>query len=405
MSTTTRLYAAGGLRSFVIGLTGVLFGLYLARLGAGAGTVGLLVGLGLAGTALGTLFVAFLGERFGRRRALLLATGLGGLGLAGLALIRTPAWLGLVAFAGMINGMGRDRGPAQTLEQSLLADVVADSGRVTAFTRYTLSQDILGALGALAAGLPDWLHRALVLPLVDADRVVFALAAAIALLPLALYSRLSAPTHDRGTPLRSEGGAAPLTAESRRRVAGLASLFALDSLGGGFLAGAILAYWFFQRFGLSSAAIGVVFFLGRGLNAGSYLVATWLTHRIGHVRTMVFTHLPSSGLLMLLPLAATPTAAIALFLARESLVQMDVPARQSYVAAVTRPGERTFALGVTSVVRNVGWSLGPPLAGSAMNAFGLAAPLWIGASLKVVYDLALFGSFRHVRPPEEGEGA
>jgi predicted MFS family arabinose efflux permease len=157
-------------------------------------------------------------------------------------------------------------------------------------------------------------------------------------------------------------------------------LFALDSLGGGLLAGSIVTYWFFRRFGLSGDVLGPVFFVARGLNAWSYLGAELLARRVGLLRG---------------PLA------IALFLAREALVQMDVPARQSYLAAVTEPGERTFALGITGLVRNVGWACGPPLAGWAMSAFGLGAPLVLGAGLKVVYDLALYASYRHVRPAEE----
>lgn len=399
MTTTLRLYAAGGLRSFVIGLTGVLFGLYLAEQGVGAATVGVLVGAGLAGTAIGTLLVTVWGDRLGRRPALLLATASGGLGVAGLALAQSPEWLGLIAFAGMVNGMGRDRGPGQTLEQSALADLVADTGRVAAFTRYTLAQDILGALGALAAAVPDWLHRAWALPLLEADRWVFAAAGGIALLPLGLYAGLPAAPAPRA--MVSWRAGIPANPASRRRIAGLAALIALDSLGGGLIPGAILAYWFFQRFGVSGATLGVVFFLGRALNAASYVVAIWLTHRIGHIRAMVYTHLPSSALLILLPLAPSAAVAVAVYLARESLVQMDVPTRQSYIAAVTQPGERTFALGVTSLVRNVGWSVGPPLSGSAIAGLGLAAPLWLGAGLKIIYDLALFGSFRQVRPPEE----
>ncbi|OGU07154.1 MAG: hypothetical protein A2W29_07980 [Gemmatimonadetes bacterium RBG_16_66_8] len=144
-----------------------------------------------------------------------------------------------------------------------------------------------------------------------------------------------------------------------------------------------------------------MFFAARALNALSYPAAEFLARRIGLVRTMVFTHLPSSAVLLALPFVPTPGAAVAVFLVREALVQMDVPTRQSYVAALTSPGERTFALGVTGLVRNVGWAAGPAAAGASMRALGLGAPLVIGAVLKIVYDLALFGSHRTVRPPEE----
>lgn len=187
-----------------------------------------------------------------------------------------------------------------------------------------------------------------------------------------------------------------MSGETRRRVAGLTGLFTLDSLGGGFLAGSILTYWFFRRFGLTGESLGPLFFAGRVLNALSYGWAAALSRRIGLVRTMVFTHLPSSLVLLGLPLAPTAALAAALFLARESLVQMDVPTRQAYVAAITRPGERTPALGLTALARNVGWAVGPALAGLATAAFGLPAPLVAGAGLKVVYDVALFASFRQI---------
>jgi MFS family permease len=396
----SRLYAAAGLRSFVIGLVGVLLGLHLAATGLGAELLGLVVGAGLAGGAVATALVAFGGDRWGRRATLVTATALSAAGLAGVALLDAPAPLALAAFIGMVNGMGRDRGPAQALEQSVLADGVADGERTRAFTRYTLVQDVSGACGALAAGVPAALGNLVAMPLDAAYRWTLGGAALLSLVPLALYAGMT------GGPGAAQGSrglrwGVPLGPDARRRVGRLAGLFALDSLGGGFLAGSIVTYWFFRRFGMTAEALGLVFFAARCLNAVSYLAAERLAGRIGLVRTMVFTHLPSSAVLLALPFVATPGAAIGLFLVREALVQMDVPARQSYVAAVTGAGERTFALGITALVRNVGWAVGPALAGVFMATLGLGAPLLAGAGLKVVYDLALFGSFRHVRPPEE----
>ncbi len=357
----------------------------------------MIVALGLAGNAAGTALVATHADRIGRRRSLVLASALAAAGLAVVAVATRPALLGVAALVGMVNGMGRDRGPAQTVDQSLLADVVETSGRTAAFTRYTFTQDVLGALGSLAAGLPALLATRFGLASLAAYRWTLLGAAAVSLLPVILYARV----REAVPPAQPRVGAVRLGPESRRRVAGLVGLFALDSVGGGFLAGSILAYWFFRRYGLDGAALGGVFFAARGLNALSYFAAAALARRLGLIRTMVVTHLPSSVVLLVLPFVAAPWLAIALFLVRESLVQMDVPARQSYVAAVTAPGERTFALGVTSLARNLGWAAGPGLAGVAMGFLGLGAPLFGGAALKIVYDLALYASYRHVRPPEE----
>ncbi len=354
----------------------------------------------MAGMATGTALAAFFGERLGRRRALIGCALLSGFGLAGVALSSSVGALAVAALLGMVNGMGRDRGAAQTLEQSLLADAATDAERTRAFTRYSFVQDVGGALGSLAAALPALLERTLAATAVDASRWVLLGAAMLTLGAAALYLSLAPePRAPRSGPTWWR---VPLSPVARQRVGGLVGLFALDSVGGGFLAGSILTYWFFRRFGLSGDVLGPVFFAARALNALSYLVAERLAARIGLVRTMVFTHLPSSAVLCVLPFLGNAPLAIALFLVREALVQMDVPTRQSYVAAVTSPGERTFALGATGLVRNAGWAVGPPAAGVAMTAFGIGAPLVIGAGLKMVYDLALYASYRNVRPPEEG---
>ena len=197
----------------------------------------------------------------------------------------------------------------------------------------------------------------------------------------------------------------PITSDTRRRVRTLALLFGLDSLGGGFLGSALVAYWFFERYGLSEPQIAALFFAARGLNALSHLAAAWLAGRIGLVNTMVFTHLPSSLFLMAAPAAPYPGLASALFLAREGLVEMDVPTRQSYVLAIVRPEERTYASGITNLTRNLGWAAGPFIAGAVMQHVALAAPLFIGGTLKIVYDVLLYRSFKAMRPPEEEQGS
>jgi hypothetical protein len=192
-----------------------------------------------------------------------------------------------------------------------------------------------------------------------------------------------------------------LSATSKKRVYGLASLFAIDSFGGGFLTDALVAYWFFRRFGVSEAQLGVLFFLIHILNALSHLGAAWLAIRIGLLRTMVFTHLPSSLFLISVPLAPGFSSAAVLLLAREALVEMDVPTRQSYLAAVVLPHERTFASGVTNLSRNVFWSLASGLSGALMQNVTFSAPLIAGGGLKIVYDILLYRKFRHITPPEE----
>jgi predicted MFS family arabinose efflux permease len=189
--------------------------------------------------------------------------------------------------------------------------------------------------------------------------------------------------------------------ESKRIVAKLTALFSLDAFGGGFLTDALVAYWFFRRFGVAEHDLGLVFFAVHILNACSHVGAAWLARRIGLVNTMVLTHLPSSLFLMAVPFAPSFKWAVLLFLCREALVEMDVPTRQSYVAALVKPSERTFASGITNLARNLFWAIGSGAAGVMMQVLTFSAPLLVGAGAKVTYDLLLYSSFRRLKPPEE----
>ncbi|HEX9248255.1 MAG TPA: MFS transporter, partial [Gemmatimonadaceae bacterium] len=213
---------------------------------------------------------------------------------------------------------------------------------------------------------------------------------------IALYACLSssveAPTDIRRSPLSREG---------RRVVTRLSALFALDSLGGGFVSAALVSYFFFERFGAPVEIVAALFCAARVLNALSHLAAARLARRIGLVNTMVFTHIPSSLFLASAAIAPSFPVAAALFLVRESLAEMDVPTRQSYVMAVVRPEERIVASGVTNLVRLAGWAAAPAIGGALMEGFSLAVPLIVGAALKIAYDVALWLSFHRLAPPEE----
>jgi len=309
--------AAGGLRAAAISLVGVLIVIHLASRGLSVGAIGLVIGTGIAASAAGTIITALRADRWGRRRTLVVLSLLSAAGYAALAFTAALPVLILIAAAAMLNGLGRDRGPASALEQALLPATTTDERRTRAVVR---------------------------------------------------------------------------------RIAGL---FAIDSIGGGFLSSALVAYWFFERYGTTEVQLAYLFFAARILNVVSHLAAAWIARRIGLVNTMVLTHLPSSVFMMLAPAAPTAAVAAAFFLAREALVEMDVPTRQSYVLAVVPPSARTYASGMTNVTRNAGWAVGPLIGGSVMQHLSLAAPLFIGGTLKILYDLALYRSFRHLKAPEE----
>jgi MFS family permease len=390
------LYAGAFIRSLATSLIGVLLGIYLAQLHFNPAQVGLVVGAGLTGAAVAAFLVTIAGDRLGRRRALIGLAILGAVGAVVAVFSSHLLVLAGAAFVGMLNGMGRDRGASSVLDQAILPATTGHENRTLGFAWYNVFQDAGHALGALLAGAPAVLRYYLKVEELASFRVVVVGYAILLLLTAIVYSRLSAAVE---TSTRAR--APPLSEASRRGLWKISALFGLDSLGGGFLTASLLAFFFFQRFGATEGVVGVLFFGARIANAASHLGAAWLAKHLGLVRTMVFTHIPSSLLLVTVAFAPNFPVAAVLFLLREGLVEMDVPTRQSYVMAMVRPDERTFASGITNLVRLAGWALAPSFAGLLMQGTSLVAPLFIGAGMKISYDLLLYRAFWHLRPPEE----
>ena len=400
MTDRALLYVSAFIRAVAVGLSGVLLGTYLARLGLGGGEVGLVVAAGLSGSAVAAILATLFGDRWGRRRFLIGTSVLGVVGMLLFALVEQPLALAAAAFVGMVNGMGRDRGAALILEQAALPGTVSSEARTTTIAWYTMLQDIGHAVGALLAGLPALLSASSLLPGVWPQRVTLLGCALSGLAALLVYTRLGPAVEPAtlGKPLA-------ISPASRRILAKISALFAIDSLAGGFLTTALLSYFFFERFGASELAIGALFFGARVMNAASHLAAARLARRIGLVNTMVFTHVPSSLLLMTVAFAPTFPVAAVLFLLREGLVEMDVPTRQSYVLAVVQPEERTVASGVTNLVRVAAWAVAPTFAGALFGGELFYLPLVIGAAMKIAYDILLWNAFRGLKPPEERAAA
>ncbi|HEX7970461.1 MAG TPA: MFS transporter [Stellaceae bacterium] len=392
----TRLLLWGrGLRAFGDGFVSLLLPVYLTLLGFDALGVGILTTATLLGSAALTLVVGFTAHRFGHRPMLVAATLLmigTGLGFA----LETSFWpLVVIGFLGTLNPSSGDVSLFLPLEQALLAEAVSDRSRTAVFAGYSLVGTLVAAAGALAAAVPELLQAALAVRLVTALQGMFALYALLGLASYFLYRRLP-PRLDvhRTTPPQPLG-------PSRRIVLMLAALFSLDAFGGGFIVQSLLALWLFDRFGLSLAAAGSFFFWSGVLAAASYLAAARIAGRIGLVNTMVFTHLPSNILLILVPFAPSLWLALALLLLRSALSQMDVPTRTSYVMAVVTPPERAAAASVTSVPRSLAAALSPLAAGYFLGLSSFGWPLVAAGALKAIYDLLLLVLFRHRRPPEE----
>jgi len=390
-----RLLWARGLRAFADGYVSLLLPVYLVSLGLSPFEVGVIATGTLLGSGVLTLWVGLRGHGIHRRVLLLGAAALmafTGLGFATL----TAFWpLLIVAVVGTLNPSSGDVSVFLPLEHSILARVVEDRHRTATFARYSLVGALLGALGALAAGLPELLASTFDASVKSAYQAMFLLYAALGAASGLIYRRLPAAiAGEVGAP------AAPLR-RSRRTVYKLAALFSLDAFGGGFIVQSLLALWLFEKYQLSTAVAGTIFFWTSILSAFSYLVAARIAKRIGLVNTMVFTHLPANVLLLLVPFAPSLAVAIALLLVRSALSQMDVPTRSSYVMAVVVPSERAAAASVTSVPRSLASAVSPIIAGYLLGVSTFGWPLVIAGGVKIVYDLLLLANFRSVPPPEE----
>jgi predicted MFS family arabinose efflux permease len=401
------LFATRAVRLFAYGFLSVVLVLHLSAAGLSEQRVGLLLTLTLLGDTVVSLVLTTRADRAGRRRMLLAGALL--MIFAGILFATTTDFVLLLVAAtlGVISPAGGEVGPFLAIEQAMLSQSVPADRRTSAFAWYTLVGAFATALGALAGGALASSLQGAGWTALGSYRAVVAGYAALGAVLLALFLRVS-PAAEAPAPA-SAGGArtSSLAASlglhrSRRVVLRLAGLFSLDAFAGGFVVQAFVAYWFHRRFGADPATLGGIFFGANVLAGLSALSAAWVARRIGLVRTMVFTHVPSNVLLLLVPLMPTlPLAAAVLFL-RFSISQMDVPTRQSYTMAVVDPGERSAAAGVTGIARTVGASLAPMLAGPLYASAALAsAPFLVAGVLKIVYDATLYFAFRGLPAPEE----
>lgn len=379
------------LRAFLYGFGSVLIGSMLVESGFTDGQIGLVFTSMLAGMAISSIAVGLAGERFGRRR--LYASLLVLMGIAGgfFALTDRLPILILAALTGTLSTDPNESGPITSLEQAMIGHAPADT-RVRVFGRYNAVAYLAGALGSLAVSIPGLLER--IWGSAPRDGLWLLLFPALALVMLALSSRLSTAVEAVGAERRSR-----ILPRSRRTVAKLAAPFSLDAFAGGFIVQAFLVFWFGRRFGATQQQMAIVFFVAGLLQAGSSIVASRLAQRVGLLNTMVFTHLPSNILLLLIPFAPSMWGAVALLLLRVCISQMDVPARQAYVVSVVDPGERVAAAAFTNTARYIARPAGPVI-GATLMTVAVGAPFLVAGGCKIVYDLLLYRGFRHVVVPE-----
>lgn len=397
------LFGTRCVRLFAYGFLSIVLVLYLTEIGLTEGQVGLLLTLILLGDTAISLWITTVADRVGRRRMLVAGSLL--MVVAGAVFALTDNfWLLLLAgTVGVISPSGNEVGPFLSVEHAALAQTTPSDCRTRVFAWHNLAGSLATALGSLCGGMTSQLLQTSGFTSGDSYRPLVISYGVAGLLLVVLFSRLSPAAE-----ARTEGGQPPPgdvpqsrlgLHRSRGVVFRLAALFALDAFGGGFVIQSVVAYWFHVRYGVEPATIGAIFFGANLLAACSALAAAWVARHIGLVNTMVFTHLPSNVLLILVPLMPNLPLAIAVLLLRFSISQMDVPTRQSYTIAVVSPDERSAAAGVTGVARSVGSALSPMIAVTFLGIPTLVSvPFFLAGGVKIVYDLLLYRSFFAVKP-------
>jgi len=381
-------------RTIPYGFLGVIFGVYLAQLGFSTFAIGIVLTLTVLSSAFYTFIVSFLADRIGRRRTLIFfaLTDF----VAGSLLFLSTAWWAPV-LAGIVGNMtvgSGEVGPFLSLEQAMLPRTCSSSRRTFAFSIYNLVGYGASSLGALIAGVPQYFGSSLI-----GYRALFLAYMASGLLGAFLYSTMSKKVESGQ--VREGKKHSALSPKARPIVFKLSALFSIDAFGGGFIGQSILSYYFYIRFALDLSTLGEIFFATQIVTALSFLLAERIARRIGLLRTMVFSHMPSNFFLIAVAFAPTPLSAVFFLLCRQSLSEMDVPARQSYVMAIVGESDRTAAAGLTSSTRTVSSSISPSIAGYVIEAIWVGAPLVAAGVLKLTYDLLIYATFRKVTPPEE----
>ncbi len=392
------LLAANIARMFGFGFVSIILAIYLKSAGYDALFTGIIITATLVSSSFFTFFASLYADRIGRRKILMLFSGL--MVIAGLIFaLTTDYYLLLVAaLIGLINATGVNFGPFISIEQAILPQTSSDKKRNYTFALYQTTGTFAMAGGTLFAKLPEILQQQYGFEAISSFKPLFFVYMLIGLATIGIYYSLSKLSEVQSEDNRKK---VVLSQETKSIVKRLSILFGMDSFAGGFVIPTWVAFWFFTKFDAPLGEVSEIMFYAIMLTAVSYLVAARLAGKIGLVNTMVFTHIPSNVLLIVLAIAPTLQIAIIVYLIRMSLSQMDVPTRQSYIVAIVRPEERTAVAGITNLSRNIPFSVSPTLVGYSFQFVSLAFPFFFAGALKTAYDLLLYKNFRKIKPPEE----
>ncbi|MDE1814018.1 MAG: MFS transporter [Thaumarchaeota archaeon] len=395
------LLGARIVRTFSYGFLSVVLAIYLKLIGFNDILIGIVLTATLVNSVFFNLFSSAYADKIGRRKTLVIYAVL--MIISSIIFFVTDNYVALViaALIGTINVTGSEVGAFLSLEQALLPQTVHNAKkRNSIFAIYNAAGTFAMSAGVLLAGLPSVLQN-YGLDKIDAIKLLFLVYASCAIVVLAIYLALSKHVEVKDNVPKSGLSLKNISPKSRGIIAKMSSLFAVDSFGGGFVLQSIVSFWFYTKFGADLSSLSYIFAIAGILTAISYMASTRIASKIGLVNTMVFTHIPSNVLLILLALAPSLSIAISLYFARMSLSQMDVPTRQSYLMGVVGENERVNAAVFTNTSRNISQAISPSLTGIIISTLSLSAPFVVGGVLKIIYDVGIFFSFRKIKPPEE----
>jgi MFS family permease len=395
------LLCARIVRTFAYGFLSVILAIYLKLIGFDDILIGIILSVTLINSIIFTLFASFYADRIGRRNTLLLYTIM--MSISGIIFFVTenPLALIIAALLGTLNITGSETSAFLSIEQSILPQTIKDNRkRNTLFGFYNMAGTFAMGAGILIANLPIIIENELEFDQIYAIKLLFLFYSLLGILVLGIYLKLSSAIE-----IKKEKTSTPiaeiLTPKSKKIVTKLSGLFAIDSFAGGFAIQSIVSFWFFTKFDIDLSIISYIFSIGSVLTAFSYIIAAKIADKIGLINTMVFTHIPSNILLILLAFAPTLEMAIVFYMIRMALSQMDVPTRQSYIVGVVEENERTASAGITNMSRNIAQAISPSITGYIIGVLSLSAPFVIGGLLKIIYDITLYINFRKIKPSEE----
>lgn len=377
------------IRSFAFGFLSITIGLYLRELGIQPLFLGLLLSSSIVGGALFTIATGRYAAIYGIKKMFLLSMVLSVIGIVIFTVSTNYILLIIASLIAFISPSGREMGPFLSLEHAYIPTTVAPGNRTKAFSVLSIASNLATTCGALIAALPVYLQQYLGMENIPSFRVLFVLYLLLNLIALFLYTRISKES------LRPEK--VKLTERTKNIVTKLSLLFGLDSFAGGFIITSITSLWFHSKFGVPLTTISSLFFFAGLLETISYYLSEKLARRFGLVNTMVFTHIPSSLLLIAMPFMPFFELAALFYLLRQLLSEMDIPARQSYVVSVVNPEERSQATSITSVAKLLSSSVSPTIASNIL-LFPFFSPFLVAGTIKIVYDLTLYFNFRGIKP-------